>query len=34
MYTYTVTSEQAKAITDDYTGPEKMKTLGATESVK
>ena len=34
MYTYTVTSEQAKAITGDYAGPETMKVLGATELVK
>lgn len=34
MYTYTVTSEQAKSIADDYTGPETMKVLGATELVK
>ena len=34
MQELTITSEQAKAITDDYTGPEKMKALGATESVK
>lgn len=34
MYAYTVTSEQAKAITDDYAGPETMKVLGATELSK
>ena len=34
MYELTLTSEQAKAIADDYTGPEKMKALGATMLVK
>ena len=34
IYTYTITSEQAKAIADDFTGPEKMKALGATELIK